>query len=102
MRILIRDDFGDGQYSEEAWQLYTAAVAREPSDPDISRRAVQYGIRKILVHAWSECRDRVLLQMREPNISEDEMNELQGELEIAISEIVKAKAYTLPNTETTK
>jgi hypothetical protein len=102
MRILIRDDFGDGQYSEHAWQLYTAAVAREPNDPDISRRAVQYGVRKLLAHAWTEHRDRILRQMREPNISEEEMNELQGELEIGIAKIVQAKAYTLPNTETTQ
>lgn len=102
MRILIRDDFGDGQYSEDAWQLYTAAVAREPSDPDISRRAVQYGVRKLLAHAWTEHRDRILLQMREPNISDDEMNELQTELQTAIAKIVQAKAYTLPNTETTQ
>jgi methionyl-tRNA synthetase len=102
MKMLIRADFGEGEYSEEAWRLYTAAVAREPNDPNISRRAVQYGIRKLLAHAWTEHRDRILARMKQENVDHEEMTILESELQIAIQKIVQAKAYTLPNTEPPK
>jgi len=99
MRLLARVDFGDGPHSEDAWNLYTAAVAKDPDAPDIARRAYQYGVRKLLVHAWAAHRDRILKQMRDLNISPADMAGLEQELMIAIAKIVESKAYTLPNTE---
>jgi len=93
MRMLTRADFGNDSQSEEAWNLYTAAVAREPMTPDKARRVVECGIRSLLVRAWVAHKDKVLMELQ--GATGDERVELEQELRLALDKIKQAKAYKL-------
>lgn len=94
MRVLTRADFKPDTAGEEAWNLYTAAVARAPMDPDIARRAVQYGIRVLMVRAWKAHKDRIQQEMM--GAQGEELAQLAVEMRIAAQRIEDAMGYTLP------
>lgn len=96
MRILTRADFGDNAQSDEAWNIYTAAVARAPMEPDRARRVVQYSIRVLLVRAWVAHKDKVVMELQDAE--GDEREELEREFKIALDKIKQAKAYKLGDT----